>query len=314
VVTRVKGRPVRLRDFIEDEDGWLYAVSAYDNRDRVGCLLRYVPDTSGDRVNAEGERFRKVDFAESYDLIGKKKPEYLDLLHRVPIKDVRKVYKPEIEISHITARDHRISTLVSLFNLPHGTIGCTGSFLCGLETRASDIDLVVYGRQWFHAQELLRYATLKGKLPAIDEGTWKKIYAKRNPELSFGEFLLHEKRKWNRGQIGGTYFDLLYTRSYKALHPIPSERGEVLGTDTIEARVRDAHLSHDNPAVYEVDHADVSRVLSFTHTYSGQALEGERIEARGTCERHGEEIWLVVGTTREARGEYIRSLTLLGQE
>jgi len=69
-VTRVKGRPVRLRDFIEDEDGWLYAVSAYDNRDRVGCLLRYVPDTSGDRVNAEGERFRKVDFAESFDLIG----------------------------------------------------------------------------------------------------------------------------------------------------------------------------------------------------------------------------------------------------
>jgi hypothetical protein len=55
----------------------------------------------------------------------------------------------------------------------------------------------------------------------------------------------------------------------------------------------------------------VSRVLSFTHTYSGQALAGETIKACGICERHGSEHWLVVGTTREARGEYIVSQTLL---
>ena len=36
--------PVRLRDFIEDNDGWLYAVSTYDNAESVGCVLRYVPD------------------------------------------------------------------------------------------------------------------------------------------------------------------------------------------------------------------------------------------------------------------------------
>jgi len=35
--------PIRLRDFIEDPDGWLYAVSTYDNTDKVGCVLRYVP-------------------------------------------------------------------------------------------------------------------------------------------------------------------------------------------------------------------------------------------------------------------------------
>jgi predicted nucleotidyltransferase len=79
----------------------------------------------------------------------------------------------------------------------------------------------------------------------------------------------------------------------------------------IEAKVTDASLAFDSPAVYEVEHESVSRVLSFTHTYSGQALEGETIEACGICEHHGDELWLVVGTTREARGEYIVSRTLL---
>ena len=56
---------------------------------------------------------------------------------------------------------------------------------------------------------------------------------------------------------------------------------------------------------------EIGRVLSFTHTYSGQALAGEVIEARGVVERHGDERWLIVGTTREAKSEYILSLTLL---
>jgi hypothetical protein len=63
--------------------------------------------------------------------------------------------------------------------------------------------------------------------------------------------------------------------------------------------------------VYEVDHESVTKVLSFTHTYSGQALAGEVIEACGVCEEHGNEQWLIVGTTREARGEYILSRTLV---
>ena len=95
------------------------------------------------------------------------------------------------------------------------------------------------------------------------------------------------------------------------MHRVPAGRGTVIGKMTIGATVTDASLSFDNPAVYEVEHESVSRVLSFTHTYSGQARAGESIEACGICERHGTELWLVVGTTREARGEYIVSKTLL---
>ncbi|MFA5002406.1 MAG: nucleotidyltransferase domain-containing protein [Methanolinea sp.] len=310
----MRAKKIRLRDFIEDCDGWLYAVSTYDNTPRVGCILRYIPDPKGDRVNRTGERYRKVDFDESYALIRKEKPEYLDLLHRVPLSDVRRVLKPEEEIAAISARDARISSLLAHFPLRPGSIGCTGSFLCGLENSGSDVDLVIYGKQWFRAQAMLKRAVSSGKIPPIREETWEKIYEKRKPELSFDEFLLHEKRKWNRGQINQTYFDLLYTRSYRNLDPQPSGKGKVVGTRKIEARVTDASLANDNPATYLIDHEEISRVLSFTHTYSGQALDGERIQAKGVCEVHGDEQWLIVGTSREARGEYIRSLTLLGQD
>ena len=70
-------KKIRLRDFIEDRDGWLYAVSTYDNDPRVGCILRYVPDRAGDRVRITGERYRKMDFDESYALIRKMSSKYL---------------------------------------------------------------------------------------------------------------------------------------------------------------------------------------------------------------------------------------------
>ena len=305
--------PVRLRDFIEDSDGWLYAVSTYDNDERVGCVLRYVPDENGERVNHSGKHFKKYDFEDAYAFIARNKPHYSNLVQRIPIQDVKKVLKPDMEISHIASRHIRVQKLLDLFRLPAGTIGCTGSLLCGLENEQSDIDMVVYGRHWFIAQELVRQGILNGKLEGLSPDMWHKVYEKRKPEISYDQFVRHELRKWNRGQIDGTYFDILYTRSYDEMKSVSPGKGEVIGKMLIEATVTDASLSFDSPALYEVEHESVSRVLSFTHTYSGQALAGETIEACGICERHGSENWLVVGTTREARGEYIISRTLLDQ-
>jgi len=304
-------RPVRLRDFIEDRDGCIYAVSNYDNNDRIGCILRYVPELDGERTSLSGHRYRKYDFVESFAWIREHKPEYLNMVHRVPHGDVARVYKPEEEIGRVTARNVRVRRLLSHFNLPPGSFGCTGSLLCGLENAASDIDMVVYGDAWFSAQRQLRHLVGIGVIPVMSAGMWRKVYEKRVPEIPFEAFVLHEQRKWNRGEFEGTYFDLLYTRDYGNLDAVPPGAGEVLGRATIEATVTDASLSFDSPAVYTVDHDEISRVLSFTHTYSGQALAGEVIEARGVVEQHGDERWLIVGTTREAKREYIISKTLL---
>ncbi|HVP94395.1 MAG TPA: DNA polymerase subunit beta [Methanoregulaceae archaeon] len=302
----------RLRDFIEDRDGWLYAVSAYDNTERIGCILRYVPDSTGDRIDKAGRRFRKLDFEPSYRLIEQEKPEYLDIIHRVPWDDVKQLLKPEEELPAITGRDPRVKKLAELFPVPRSSMGCTGSLLCGLEAGSSDIDFVVYGNDWFIARDTLKRAVEHRILEPVSGELWQRIYDKRRPDISLDEFIRHEERKWNRGQIDDTYFDLLYTRSYDDIVQATT-RGDILGPLTIEAEVTDAVYSFDNPAVYRVDHSEISCILSFTHTYSGQAEKGEIIEARGICERHGEENWLIVGTTREAHGEYILSKTLLHQ-
>jgi uncharacterized protein len=304
-------KPVRLRDFIEDREGRLYAVSAYDNNEKIGCLLRYIPDPAGERRRTEGRRYRKLDFDEAYAYISREKPEYADLIQRVPYEHVGRVLKPEEEMAAIVKRSPLVARLEEVLGLPPGSYGCTGSYLCGLETGESDIDLVVYGRTFFAAQKILRREIARGNISPVSDEVWETIYRKRRPELSRDEFLIHERRKDNRGEIGGVYFDLLFTRPYDALDPSPVRKGPECGKMTIEATVTDASLSFDSPARYLVDHGEIRRVLSFSHTYTGQALAGELIQARGVCEEHSGERWLIVGTTREARGEYIRSLSLL---
>jgi predicted nucleotidyltransferase len=184
----------------------------------------------------------------------------------------------------------------------------------GLENDASDIDMVVYGNAWFTARRQLRKSIVAGKIPAMSEEMWQKVYCKRRPDISFDDFVLHESRKFNRGEFEGTYFDLLYSRGYDNLHAIqPITLGEKTGKRTIEATVTDASLAFDSPGIYYVEHEEIDLVLSFTHTYCGQCFAGEILEANGSVEKHGEQTWLTVGATREAHGEYIVSRTLLDQ-
>lgn len=305
--------PIRLRDFICDENGWYYAVAAYDNRDYVGCVLRYIPDPAGDRRDESGTRYRKVGFEEAYQIIQDHYPECSDLVHRIPHDRIRKVLKPDEKIGLLALKHPKVAKLVNSLNLLSSSFGVTGSLLCGLGTDGSDIDGVVYGDAFMQAQKQLQRAIAAGTVEELDEELWRTVYKKRNPDSAFDEFILHEKRKWNRGQIDGTYFDLLYTRSYHDLPGFVMEKGEIIGKKVIEAGVTGDRFVFDSPAVYEIDHPEVTRILSFTHTYTGQAFKGEDIQAQGILERHGKETWMIVGTTREAKGEWIRSLSLLEQ-
>jgi predicted nucleotidyltransferase len=304
-------RPIRLRDFIADGDNWLYAVCSYDNRKRVGCILRYIPDPRGERMDCSGHRYRKLEFEEAYERIRTEKPSYMGAFHQVPVTDVQRVYHPEEEIQRIADRDPRVRRLQHLLDMPEGALGCTGSRLVGLETAESDIDLVAYGSAWSRAQARLIDLIQKGLVQDLDDEMWRIVYAKRAPEIPFEVFIRHEMRKYNRGMIDGTYFDLLYARNEEAPSSPRITSGKVIGRMRIRARVQDARLAFDSPAIYGVEHKEVTRVLSFTHTYSGQVREGEEMEAQGVLERHGRELWLIVGTTRTAKGEFIFSRTLL---
>lgn len=307
-------KPVRLRDFFTDANGWYYAVAAYDNAHTIGSVLRYIPDPAGDRLDNLKTRYRKVGFEEAYSLISKYHPEWSGLVHRVPINQVTKVLRPDEEIERIKSYHPKVAKLVKALHLPPCSFGVTGSILCGLDGENSDIDGVVYGPAFSYARKQLARGFKRGTIEELSESLWKTVYKKRNPDTSYEEFILHEKRKLNRGQIDGTYFDLLYTRSYQDLPGFSMEKGTVLGRHLLEATVTDDQFAFDSPAIYEIDHPVISRVLSFTHTYTGQVFNGERLQAQGIVEQHGKEKWLIVGTTREAKGEFIRSLSLLEKE
>lgn len=301
----------RIRDFIETVDGWIFAVADYAHQNGFRCLLRYVPDTEGSRI-ARGIKYRKLDFDEAFGFLRREKPDYVRDLHVVPEKDVVRIYRPADELPNVAKIDPRLRRLSDLLidgGVPEGCLGITGSMLIGLQSPSSDIDLVAYGKSWWKARAILADAKGEGSIQELDETMWRRIYSKRKPEIGFGEFVVHEMRKGNRGMIGDTYFDLLFTRDWSQISP--SLPGKVLGRCKIVAEVLDTEFSFDSPAIFRLNH-EVGEIFCYSHTYAGQALPGETVEAVGVLEETPAGKRLVVGTTREAKGEWIRSLTLLG--
>jgi predicted nucleotidyltransferase len=300
----------RIRDFVKTKNGWIFSVADYAYSEGFRCLLRYVPDPSGSR-EADGKKYKKMEFDESFDFLLREKPEYVHDLHIVPEEDVARIYRPNEELPIVAEEDDRvkrISTMLALEGVPQMCMGITGSMLIGLQSPSSDIDFVAYGRSWWKAREIVAKAKVKGFIQELDEAMWRRIYSKRRPEIGFDEFVLHEQRKGNRGMIDGTYFDLLFTRDWSQIRPnLP---GKVIGRRKIVGKVVDAEFSFDSPAIFKLEQ-DVSEILCYSHTYAGQALPGEIVEAMGVLEETPAGQRLVVGTTREAKGEWIRSLTLL---
>ncbi len=299
----------RLRDFIITHDDWLFAVADYCHMEGVRSILRYVPDPQGKR--GTHKKYRKLDFDESFEFMKTSRPEWVKDVHIVPWDCVKEILAPNQKLPSVAKQNSKVGTIVrTLESIPPSKMGVTGSLLAGLENESSDIDFIVYGRAWFRARDIIARAKKeKKRITEISDEMWRDIYKKRKPELSFDEFLVHELRKGNRGMVGDTYFDLLYVRDWGEIKSCL--RGQDVGFGTIEAVVTNADFAFDSPAIYKIQHPEISYVLSYTHTYAGQALVGERIEALGMVEVVGKMKRLVVGTTREAKGEWIRSLTLL---
>jgi len=301
----------RIRDFFETKEGWIFAVADYNHPHGLRSMLRYIPDTAGER-QANGKRYRKMDFDPAYEFLRRERPDWAQDLHVVPFSHVERIYQPSDGLLSVAKQDPRVGKIAGLLaeaGVAWDRMGITGSMLMGLHGPSSDIDFVVYGPIWWKARDIIASAKASGIIGDIDEPTWRKIYAKRKPEISFEEFMRHEKRKGNRGMILGTYFDLLFTRDWDQIQT--QLAGKPAGKGRIEARVTNADFAFDSPAIYHLDHPEVKEIFCYSHTYAGQALPGETIEAKGVLEETDQGLRLVVGTTREARGEWIRSLSLL---
>lgn len=330
----------RPRDFIFTRDDLFFATTTYLHPDdRILSFLRYIPDSNGDRI-LDGKRYSKVDSQQAYNFLGEKYPEYLFdceitnvQMMGVPLERVESILRPNNRLNEIMASKRRDSLLEKVVKLAetfqeytsisYDNMGVSGSILPGLyDPRVSDIDFVIYGLK-NHRDAMEAFAEIKrnnGILKGTEGDYWEKLYKKRikDSSLSYEEFRWYENRKHNRGIIDGTLFDILQTRAWNEVSgTYGATTYEPMGCAEIECTVTDALAAFDNPAVYKVEDVEiingpevpVSEIASYTHTYAGQVREGELIIARGKLEKViGKTVGyrLVVGTTRESLGEYIK--------
>ena len=297
------------RDFIETREGLIFAVVDGVIEDgKALCFLRYGPE--GKLATTPANLLLRNSF-----------PQYLHHslrlnadLHALPFECILKHHQPRKRVQALLAQGAKdgierklISLVKSLVEagLPVECLGVTGSLLIGRQSFTSDIDVVIYGSDYFF-QSLARVRELKktGLLADLDEPAWKDAYSRRGCELSFEEYLWHERRKGNMGLIDGTKFDLaLIVEDAIEEPPIDWHKA---GPATIKTKVLDDSRSFEQPARYLIEHADIGEILSFTQTYTGQARMGETIQAAGQVEISDGRKRLVVGSSREALGEFIR--------
>lgn len=304
----------QARDFIITGEGLAFAVTLNGSEDgRVIACLRYVQDPNG--------LWRKVHTKEAEAILNHH-PRYLhysprrdSLVQAVPVEAIATHLKPRLRLQELLAHTSpnpliaRLKYLVTLFKaqgLASQYLGVTGSLLLGQYTERSDLDLVVYGRTAFALARLcVRQAIACGYLQELDASLWQTTYQRRGCALTFAEYLWHERRKHTKGAIDGTKFDLILAED-TSLAPDPRAWHKI-GRATICAQVLDAEAAFATPACYRLDHPEVDIALSFTATYAGQAETGEWVEIAGYLEQAPDgKQQIVVGSSREAPGEYIK--------
>ncbi|MDD2723112.1 MAG: hypothetical protein PHH59_03700 [Methylovulum sp.] len=300
------------KDFIETAEGLLFAVVAHGIEDgKVLCFLRYVLEDSG---------WKKYPTHAANTHLQAHHPHYLHFstrlaadLHAVAIEKITKHYQPRSRLAAImqTSPDnaveqdvYQLGRLLQQHGLDLANLGVTGSILAGVQNAASDIDLVCYDRTTFQlCRTLVRDLIALGKLADLTETDWQQSYQRREADLSYEEYRWHERRKHNKALINGRKFDL------SLLNVDDGEEGDCqkLAAITVQCQIIDDTYGFDYPARFVVDHPTIQTIISFTATYIGQAFTGEWVEVSGILEQTAKGLQrIVVGSNREARGEYIK--------
>jgi predicted nucleotidyltransferase len=306
---------IRPKDYVSIDDKLFFAVvSEYQEDDRALTWLRYVKDENG---------MHKLNTEEAGKFICDSCPEFLfhseyaDIdLHGIPLESISKVHRPDhavtrlLQLSSPDSIQQDALHFIKLFlnaGIKQETIGITGSVMLDTHNEQSDIDMVIYGRKrFFQVRKLIQETIQSGELKQLDETFWQDAYQRRDCSISFDEYKKHELRKFNKCISGNTKVDV-------SMIPENIERVEEhgpykkTGKDKIESIIIDDTYSYDFPARYIIKHDTIKEIVSYTATYIGQAETGEQIEAAGYVEQGSDgKKRLLVGTSREAEGEYIR--------
>jgi uncharacterized protein len=302
------------KDFIETAEGLIFAVVMTEiEQSRVLCFLRYIKIETG---------WEKLATEQANAYLSQNYPQYLyyspildTQLHGVPSGCIVAYHQPKQRLQQFmqsTERDtiendaYQLCALWQQNGVDLTQIGITGSLLIGVQTPVSDIDIVCYQRRTFYqCRDLINTLIEQKKIQPLTEQDWFESYQRRDCALSFTDYVWHEQRKLNKAMINGRKFDL----SFLNIEASSEDAGsyQKCGAVTLQCKVIDDSRAFDYPAEFTVDDEQISSIVSFTATYTGQAQRGEIVEVSGTVEQNTQGIKrLVIGSTREAHGEYLR--------
>ena len=306
---------IRPKDFIAIDNKLFFAVVyEYQENNHALTFLRYIKDDAGmhklTTKKAEKiirESYPEFQFNSSYTDIG---------LHGIPVNMIKKIYYPEETVNsllNIKKPDYKERDAIGAIKYLQGigcktdNIGITGSIMLGAHNECSDIDIVIYGREAFlKIRSQIKKSLAIGELNPLNQAMWKDAYERRDCSLSFNDFYSHEVRKFNKFVSGNSKVDVsaISNEDEKYTESGPYKK---IGKDKILSIVTDDKYAYDFPARYSIKHNSIKEVISYTATYIGQAKKGEKIEATGFVEEDKNGVRrLLVGTSREAKDEYIR--------
>lgn len=300
------------KDFIETAEGLVFAVVEHGiEQGRVLCFLRYRRSSNG---------WQKQSTRQADDLLSRDHPEYLyycpmrDVrLHAVPEERVIKHYQPRQRLNELLSAAWldpveqdllRLSNLYQSHGLDVKQMGVTGSLLIGAQGKSSDIDLVFYDRDLFHqARAINRELIQAGLLHELDLRHWQESFRRRDCHIDFYDYVWHEQRKFNKALVNDRKFDLNFIDPESVATETYRKCGEIL----LRCIVTDDSRAFDYPALFKCNEPTIDEIAVFTATYTGQAQVGEEIEVCGLLEESPSGLKrIIVGSSREAEGEYIK--------
>jgi len=321
----------REGDLIESKDNIIFDIKGLLHPpNRVVAFIRYLPDPNGNRER-DGIRYSKFyALSKRYALLKREYPQYLvkdpifnTLICEVPIKDVKKHYRPAKGLQNLRNRNNLDDTEKKALQfmeilkenavVPWSKLGVSGSILVNLHTTSSDIDLIVYGSKTGYSVQATMKKMLEDKnspFEAYDLDGLRELFDFRSMDtiVSFEDFVRTDSRKISHGKFEGKHF---FIRFVKDLNEISEQYGSIIynpeGNAIIKATVVDDSESLFTPCSYRLANVEIlegtkvepiEEVVSFRGRFCEQARSGEAVIAEGKVER----------VQQEGKDDYFRLL------